>query len=225
AVRLAPPLSDEAGHRLISTGIDKCAATFATVYLQVTRGVAPQRQHEYYESPPTVFLMVSEAPKLARQEITPLSVITLEDFRWARGDIKSISLVASGLLRNEAIAQGANDAILIRDGFVTEATASNVFVVKDGTIATPPRSEFLLHGITRDHVIQAAREGGLTVEERPISRQELDAADEIFVTSTGQEAWPVGRLNGSVVGNGEGGVIWKQVDDLFQAMKARLIQE
>lgn len=219
-VRITPPLSDTAWRDLITAGIEKCGADFAIVYMQVTRGVASQRRHEFEESTPTVFLMVTEAPRLERRDIKPLSVITLDDYRWDKGHIKSISLLANALLRNEAMSQGADDAILIRDSYVTEATSSNVFVVKDGVIATPVKSNYLLHGITRDHVIRLARQAGLPVEERNVSLTELETADEIWVTSTGQEVWPVDRLNGHVIGNGDGGVIWQQVDSLFQQMKA-----
>lgn len=222
-VRITPPLSDDQWRDLIARGIDKCGAAYATVYMQVTRGIAPQRRHEFAESTPTVLLMVNEAPKLERRTVEPLTMVTLDDFRWGKGHIKSISLLASGLLRDEAIARGADDGILIRDGLVTEATASNVFVARDGVIATPPKSNYLLHGITRDHVVALARRAGMRVEERPVSAEELDSADEIWVTSTGHEAWPVGKLNGKTIGNGEGGVVWQQVDDLFQRMKADFI--
>ncbi len=224
-VKITCPLNDDEWRALILAGIEKCGAAFATVYLQVTRGIAAQRAHEFPESQPTVLLMVTEAPRLERREVTPVAMITLEDFRWGKGHIKSTSLLASGLLRNEAMTRGADDAILIRDGRVTEATASNVFIVKDGIIATPPKSSYLLHGITRDHVIHLARKAGMTVEERDVPRHELESADEIWISSTSHEAWPVGELDGRTVGNGEGGVVWREIDKLFQQMKAEFVKD
>ena len=145
--------------------------------------------------------------------------MTKQDFRWSRGDIKVISLIANGLLKNEALDEGFDDALLFRDGKLTEATASNAFMVKDGTVATPPKSNFLLHGITRDHVLGLLAGAGVPCEERAISEAELLAADEIWITSTGHEVWPVGQVNDCVIGNGSAGAVWQLVDSLFQASK------
>ena len=223
-VRISPPMPDSDWKQLITEGVRRCGAPFASVYIQVTRGVATERRHEFPAAEPTVLLMVTGAPGLERREIRPLDMVTLEDYRWGKGHIKSISLLANGLLRNEAMALGADDAILIRDGYVTEATASNVFIAKNGIIATPARSNYLLHGITRDHVLNLVRREDLPVEERNVSLEDLASADEIWVTSTGHEAWPVGTLNGKVVGNGQGGIIWTEVDTLFQQLKADFLE-
>lgn len=220
-IRLANPMSDAAWTDLIAEAIARSGEETAYVYVQVTRGVAPRRDHLYPpDATPTVLVMVYEAPILERKTVTPLAMITLEDFRWARGHIKTVSLIAAGLLKNEAVAQGADDAILIRDGYVTEATASNIFIARNGGLVTPPKTSLLLHGITRDVVVELARAQGLVVEERQISLEELENADEIMITSSGHETWPVGMLNGRQVGNGEGGVLWHQVDQLFQEFKA-----
>jgi len=220
AIRLESPHSPEGWRALIEEAVARGKESPAYLYLQVTRGVASPRNHVYPEVvSPTVLMTVMHAPVLERKEITPLRVVTKNDFRWGRGDIKVVSLIANGLLKNEAIAEGFDDAILVRDGEVTESTAANVFIVSDGVIVTPPRSNFLLHGITRDHVIELAQAAGLKVEERAITEAELLAADEVWVTSTGQEVWPVGQVNGQVIGNGSAGVVWQSVDDLFQAAK------
>jgi len=204
----------------MAEAIERSGETTASLYLQITRGVAEKRDHRYAAGmQPTVLLVVSPAPMLERKEVVPLNLITLDDFRWSRGHIKTVSLIAAGMLKNEAIARGADDAILIRDGDVTEATASNVFIAKDGVLATPPLDNHILHGITRDVVVELAREHGLALEERRIAPEELAAADEIMITSSTHEVWPVGSLNGEMVGNGAGGVIWQQIDSLFQAHK------
>lgn len=221
-IRLTNPMSDAEWTALIEEAIERSGEQTAYLYLQVTRGVAPVRTHVYPEvAEPTVLVMVYEAPILERNVIEPLRMITLEDYRWERGHIKTVSLIAAGLLKNEAIARDADDAILVRNGFVTESTAANIFVGLNGKLVTPPRSECLLHGITRDVVLELADAEGIPCEEREIAESELASADEIMITSSGHETWPVGELNGSVVGNGAGGVLWQQIDRAFQAFKAR----
>lgn len=220
-IRIPNPMPDPEWTRVIAEAVSRSGETTAYCYVQVTRGVMPRRDHVYPENAvPTVLVMVYEAPILDRTEIRPLKMVTLEDFRWDRGHIKTISLIAAGMLKNEAIAQGADDAILIKDGVITEATASNIFIAVNGVLVTPPKSTRLLHGITRDVVVEIARAGGLAVEEREITPEELAAADEIMITSSGHETWPVGMLDGRMIGNGEGGVMWQQVDRLFQEYKS-----
>ena len=218
-IRLKSPFSDDEWRALFAEAIKKSGETTALLYLQVTRGVAAQRTHEYPDVAPTVLVTVTPAPQFERKEVKPYRMVTKNDFRWGRGDIKVVSLIANGLLKNEALDEGFDDAILIRDGLVTEATSSNVFIAKDGVIVTPPKSTFLLHGITRDHAINLARKHGLALEEREISQAELEQADEIWITSTGHEVWPVGELNGKTIGNGQAGVVFKSLDDLFQQSK------
>ena len=220
-VGLPAPMTDDEWLALMREGVERSGEAIASIYLQVTRGVAPTREHRYPEHPqPTVLLMVSPSQLLERKQVDPLEMITLEDFRWARGHIKTTSLIAAGLLRNEAIAQGADDAILLKDGVVTEATASNVFIAKDGIVITPPKSNHILHGITRDVIVELARCNGVEVQERDFTSAELATADEIMITSSTHEIWPVGRLDGKTVGNGAAGVVWRQLDTLFQAFKA-----
>lgn len=220
-IHLAPPMSKAALEELLTTAVDKSGEQTAYLYLQVTRGVASPRNHAWPEKvTPTLLITVTHSPILERKAVTPYKLVTKQDYRWARGDIKVTSLLANVLLKNEAIAEGYDDAMLIRDGLVTEATASNIFLVKDGVIATPPKSCFLLHGITRDHILALARGAGLAVQEREIREEEILTADEIWISSTGHEVWPVSHVNGQTIGNGAPGVLFKQVDDLYQASKA-----
>lgn len=219
-IHLAEPLAEINWAALLTEAVEKSGDQMAALYIQVTRGVDVARSFVYPENPqPTIFIMVNPAPQLASREIEPLSLVTLEDFRWDRGHIKTISLIAAGMLKNQAIAQGANDAILVKDGEVTEATSANLFAVINGVIVTPPKSTRLLHGITRDVVVELAREHGLPIEERPLLPAELAIADEVFISSSTMEAWPVGRIDGKPVGNGEPGLIWQKIDDLFQTYK------
>jgi D-alanine transaminase len=205
---------------LLTEAVEKSGDSMAALYVQVTRGVDVARSFVYPENPkPTILVMVNPAPQLASREIKTISLVTLEDFRWDRGHIKTISLIAAGMLKNQAIAQGANDAVLVKDGEVTEATSANIFAVIDGVIVTPPKTTSLLHGITRDVVVELAREHGLPIEERSLLPTELASADEVFISSSTMETWPVGQIDGNPVGNGEPGLIWQKVDDLFQTFK------
>ena len=126
-IQLKNPLSMAAWTTLTEEAVTRSGETTAYVYIQVTRGLASKRDHAYPNVEPTVLVMVYHSPILERQEVRPYKMITLEDFRWSRGHIKSVSLMAAGMLKNAALSQGADDAILIRDGLVMEATASNIF--------------------------------------------------------------------------------------------------
>ncbi|MBT4159961.1 MAG: D-amino acid aminotransferase [Gammaproteobacteria bacterium] len=220
AIRLESPHDDETWRQIIEQAVERGAESPAYLYLQVTRGVESPRSHVYPAAVvPTVLITVMASPILERKEIEPLKVITKNDFRWGRGDIKVTSLMANGLLKNEALAEGFDDAVLIRDGEVTEATAANVFIVKDGVIATPPKSPYLLHGITRDHVVSLAKKANMPLDERALTEDELLNADEVWITSTGYEVWPVCQVNDRFIGNGSAGVVWQEIDRLFQSSK------
>lgn len=222
-VHMSNPLSQGEWVSLVIEAIERSGDQDAALYIQVTRGADSKRSFVYpSDVQHTIFLMINPAPILERKEIKPYKFVTMEDFRWQKGHIKSVSLIAAGIIKNEAIALGAEDAILIREGKVTECSAANIFIVLDGVIVTPPKSKHLLHGITRDQVIAVASGGGIKVEEREISPEELKLASEIFMTSSTHETWPVGILDGQTVGNGEGGVVWKEVDRLFQVLKESL---
>lgn len=213
-------VADVAWGELLHEAVDKSGEGMAAIYIQVTRGADSVRNFVYPTDPiPTIFIMVNPAPQLGHREIKPLQLVTLEDFRWDRGHIKTISLIAAGMLKNEAIAAGANDAVLVKNGEVTEATASNLFAVIGGVIVTPPKSTRLLHGITRDVVVELAKANGLPIEERVLLAAELELADEIFISSSTMETWPVDRLDGKAIGNGEPGLVWQKIDVLFQAHK------
>ena len=222
-IYLTNPMRIDSWTELIQTAIDKGGESYGAFYIQVTRGADKKRDFAFpTDVQPTIYMMINPAPQLRRQRtVTGYDVITLDDFRWSNGHIKSISLIAAGMLKNAAIRQGANEAILIKDGKVTECTASNLFAVFNGVLVTPPKSHHLLHGITRDLVIKQSRAAGLKVKERAISASELVLADELFLTSTTHESWPITKLNGTTVGNGAPGLIWQKVDQLFQANKPR----
>ncbi len=213
-LHLTAPMSDDAWRALFQEAVQRGAEQDAIIYVQVTRGVAQTRSHAHPEVEPTVLVTLTAMPD--RGKIRPLAVVTKEDIRWGRGDIKVISLAANGLLRNEAMAAGYDDAILIRNGKVTETTSSNVFVVKDGVIVTPPLSRFLLPGVTREQVITLVKQNCMRCEERDLDKSELYDADEIWISSTTYTIRPIGKVDDQPIGNGQAGPVYQKVYQLFQ---------
>ncbi len=219
AVRIDNPFDRADWARIIDTLIKKNEGADQSLYLQVTRGIAA-RDHKFPDARPTVFVMsnplVAPPPEQTERGV---EAITLEDIRWQYCNIKSIALLPNILLRQQAVEQGAAEAILLRDGKVTEGAASNVFVVLDGSLLTPPKSRCILPGITRDLVVELAHEHGLPCEERDISEKELQQADEIWLTSSTREILPVTHLNGKPVGDGKAGPVWQKMNAIYQAFK------
>lgn len=194
-----------------------------SVYLQVTRGVA-RRDHGFPpDTAPTVFVMCNPLTRLpAEMHERGVSVITLEDIRWQHCHIKAITLLPNILLRQTALDEGAAEAILLRDGLVTEGTTSNVFVVREGRITTPPTGPRLLPGVTRDLVVELTRDHGLDCREADITLADLQRADEIWLTSSTKEVLAVTRLDGETVGDGRPGPVWQRVYRLYQDYKQML---
>lgn len=182
-----------------------------SVYLQVTRGCAARRDHSFPEKISATVYAASNP--IARPdpaiEQTGVAVITLDDTRWQRCDIKAITLLPNVLLRQQAVDQGAAEAILVRGGQVIEGSSSNVFMVRNGTIITPPKSERMLPGITRDLVLELAAKHGLPRAETDIDETILAQAEEVWITSSTREIVPVTRLNGRAIGAGRPGPLWK----------------
>ena len=191
------------------------------IYLQISRGVYPQRDLALREGiSPTVFMMTLPVLKVDFDTVAKgIRVITIEDFRWDACDIKSTSLVANVMLREQASQAQVEDAILVKNGWVTEGTASNLFLVKDGKLITPPTGHQLLSGITRGLVIDLAGENDLEVIERPIESAELTSADELWLTSSTREIAPVVELDGQIVSGGSAGPVWKKMVAWYQQKK------
>ncbi|PGH56266.1 D-alanine aminotransferase [Azospirillum palustre] len=188
-----------------------------TVYLQVTRGAASSRGHAFPAGvTPSVFGMASplKRPPAAWRD-QGVAAITIPDIRWGRCDLKTVALLGSVLAQQAATDAGVVDALQLRDGLVTEGAATNIFVVKDGVIATPINDNRILQGITRIVILRLAAEAGLRLEERDIPAAELDSADEIWIASTTKEITPVTSLNGKPVGSGAPGMVWRRLFALF----------
>lgn len=225
-IHLENPLSQaqwiEALNHLIesNTGVDQ------SIYLQVTRGVVAKRDHVYPDKTrATVFMMSNELKPAQRDELQQGVVcITLDDIRWHACHIKATALLANTMLRQQAKEEGAVEAILIRDGIATEGAASNIFIVKNDVLITPPKSHLLLPGITRDLVLELARANNIACEEQDITEEELREASEIWMTSSTKEIVPIVELDGKPVGKGVCGPIWGSMIDIYQAYKAKLRQ-
>ncbi|MEY4719204.1 MAG: hypothetical protein RL563_1822 [Pseudomonadota bacterium] len=192
------------------------------IYLQITRGCAPKRDHGFPdEVTPTVFAMCSEIKPFAGR-INGVKAFTLEDTRWQRCNIKATALLAHLLLRQEALDNDCAEAILLKNGYVTEGAASNVFAVIDGELITPPKNNDILAGITRDVILELAAAEDLPHREDIIALEGLQAASEIWVTSSTREIVPVIALNEVTVGDGKPGPVFCKMDEWFQNYKRSL---
>ena len=192
--------------------------THAGIYVQITRGVH-KRIHNFPENvEPTIFAYAFELPSFSEKLENGIKVITHEDIRWQRCDIKSVSLLPNTMLFNKANEAGAGECILIRDGFVTEATHSSVLGVKNGKIITRPLSDLILPGITRKVILEICEEQGIAIEERLFSEEELYELDEIMIAGTGSEVTPVVQINNVAVGNKKPGEVTRFLQEKFFKM-------
>lgn len=189
----------------------------AMVYLQVTRGAAP-RTHAFPKVPcrPTVYAYAAPFPDMGNLR-AGAAAITRPDLRWARCDIKVISLMANVLANQEAKEQGAFEAILIRDGVALEGTHTSFFAVKDEVVRTAPLSNLILPGITREIVIEALHRDGIALVEDPVPANELAEMDELFITGTTTEVVPIVKLDGRDVGSGTPGPLTSRIAQLYRS--------
>jgi D-alanine transaminase len=193
------------------------------VYVQVTRGMEYGRNHAFPEQVvPGVFAMAAPLPPLTDAlRANGVSAITVEDFRWSRCDIKSTALLANVLMKQRAAEAGTQEAIIVRDGDVMEGSSTSIFVVKDGKIATPPNSNRILPGTTREVALELA-DGAMQVTIRRIGVDELRAADEVWMSAATRDVLPVTRIDGRPVGTGKPGPVWQRMNEAFNALRARL---
>lgn len=225
-ISLANPQSKAEWLNIFTQLLEKNDGEDRAIYLQISRGVYAKRDLSINtDYPPTIFAMVLQVTPPDLETVSAgISVVTVDDFRWNACDIKSTSLVANVMLRQQATEAQVEDAILIKNCTVTEGTASNVFIVKDDILITPPTGRQLLPGITRDLVVEIAENNAILVEQRVIKEAELYTADEVWMTSSTREIAPVIRINGETVGSGVAGSMWKRIMDLYQQYKQQLRQ-
>ncbi len=215
AVRITNPYALDAWHTLLSELVQRNGSGDQSLYLQLTRGVAPRNLAFPIDTPPTVFAMSSPVHARSGAE-QGVDAIVVEDSRWLHCDIKAITLLPAVLMRQRAVDHGAAEAIMLRDGLLTEGAACNVFIVRNGVAITPPHSERLLPGITRDLVVELCHRHAVPCEERNVSEAELRSADEVWLTSSPSGVLPVNHLDGATVGHGEPGPLWRTVSELYR---------
>lgn len=190
------------------------------IYLQVTRGAPADRDFVFPnpdETPSTLVLFTQSKPGLADNPVAKvgLTVISIEDIRWGRRDIKTVQLLYPSMGKMMAKKAGADDAWLVEDGVVTEGTSNNAYIVKDGKIITRQLTQDILHGITRAAVLRFAKEAQMTVEERPFSIAEAQTADEAFITSASTFVMPVVAIDGAAVGTGAPGPVARRLREIY----------
>jgi D-alanine transaminase len=221
-IRLANPYTDAQWASIVGELVARQPFDDQGVYFQVTRGVA-KRDHAFPAGvAPTVFMMSNPLPTPSAEQIDRgVAVVTAEDNRWRRCDLKTISLVGNVLMRQLAADAGAIETVMFRDGFLTEASASNVLVVIGGTIVAPPKDNLILPGITYGAVYDFAREAGMPFEIRPVRRAEALAADEMWLSSSTKEVLAVTDVDGRPFAGGRPGPVFRRMHALFQQHKPR----
>lgn len=228
-LRLANPHTREEWlarcRRLIADLVERHGAVDQLVYIQVTRGVAIRDHVMPPDAVPTVFMMCSAMkPATAEQRHAGVACVTARDFRWERGDIKSISLLGNVLARQISADHGAAETIMFRDGFLTEAAASNVWVVHEGALLGPPKSEHVLEGIRYDLIRELCEEVGVAYNLKPIAEADVVSADELMLSSATKELLPVTLLDGEPVGHGalrgKPGPVYARLFEAYQRAKA-----
>jgi D-alanine transaminase len=227
-VRIATPASRgawlERCRHLVAALAEKTGAADQVVYIQVTRGAAP-RDHVMPEGvTPTVFMMSNPMkPATAEQRHQGVACTTARDFRWERADIKSTSLLGNVLARQMSADHGAVETIMFRGGFLTEASASNVWVVHEGALLGPPKSEHVLEGIRVELLRELSEECGIAYNLRPIPEADVLAADEVLLSSATKEVLPVTRIDGELVGHGalrgKPGPVYARLYEAYQRAK------
>ncbi|MFH2134396.1 MAG: D-amino acid aminotransferase [Pseudomonadota bacterium] len=225
-IRLPNPHSMEEWEAILDVLIAQLPLDDQYLYLHITRGVA-KRDHPFPNPPvpPTVFVMSSPLTHPTAEAIARgVSCITVQDNRWLRCDIKAISLLPNVLMRQAAVDAGCGEAILIRDdSFMTEGSASNIFVVKDDVLLAPPKDHLMLPGITYDVMLELAAAHGIKTEIRKIMKAELFSADELILTSSTREVMPITSLDGQEIGDGKPGAMFARLYPLYQTFKKEIM--
>ncbi|MFC5473128.1 D-amino acid aminotransferase [Paraherbaspirillum soli] len=222
AIGIPNPHDKQQWMALIDAVIKAHPADDQMVYIHVTRGVA-KRGHAFPKEPltPTVFIMTNPLVlPSAELRATGVPCVAIEDLRWLHCEIKSISLLGNVLAAQTAAQHGVVEAIQFRDGFLTEASSSNVWIVRDGKLMAPPKDNLILEGIRYGLIEELCAAGGIRFEARRIAREEVFSADEVLLSSATKEVLPVTSIDGKAIGNGRPGPIYAQLYEAYQAVKA-----
>jgi D-alanine transaminase len=217
-IRLAFPMPDDRIRAIQLELVRRNGLVEGGLYLQISRGAA-DRDFAFPARPQPSLVMFTQERSLIDNPAAKrgISVITVPDIRWQRRDIKTVQLLAPSMAKQAALDAGAEDAWMVQDGFVTEGTSNNAWIVKDNHVITRQLSHDILHGITRRAVIALARDGTISVEERPFGVEEALEADEAFLTSAGTFVIPVVRIDGHPIGNGSVGPVSAKLRELYIA--------
>jgi D-alanine transaminase len=227
-IKLPNPLTAIGWKDVVFRLIDSAPWDDQSIYLQVTRGADNKRDHAFPPAsvPPTAFAFASPlVTTSAEVRARGVAAITVADQRWARCDLKVISLLANVLARQQAVEKGCAEALLIRDGFMKEGAASNIFIVKDGLLCAPPKTELMLPGITYDIVVELAAHHGQAIRIAEIAETELRNADEVWMTSSTKEILAITTLDGKPVGTGQPGPIGEQMWQWYQDFKNTVMRK
>lgn len=224
AIRIA---ADDDWRSILDGLVERNGGGNLSVYLQISRGSAGSRTHAYDQSmTPTVFACCSpikDIYALGADQVKGYTVIVSADLRWHRCDIKSTGLLPNILVLQQAREAGADEALLVRDGLLSEGTSCNLFVVRQGVIYTPKRSSEILGGTTRELILELAAEAGIPFQEVDIRPEELANADEVWVSSSTRGVIPVIEIDGTPVADGQKGPLWQQMFALFTRFQHRLM--
>ncbi|MFC9775068.1 D-amino-acid transaminase [Paenibacillus chitinolyticus] len=218
-VRISLPYPLEELENLLNRLTEAAGIPDGLTYVQITRGAAP-RSHPFpaaAAAEPVVTGWCSPFLRPLKDLESGISAIVREDIRWHRCDIKSLNLLPNVLLKQEALDGGAGEVIFSRGGVITEASASNVMIVKDGVVKTHPADHHILRGVTRSLVLRLAEGLGIAVREEAFRAEELASADEVFITSTGSEVMPVVLVDSRPVGDGKPGPVTRRLQQAFEA--------
>ena len=220
-VRLANPHSDAQWTDLINRVINQADSADQQIYLQVTRGADTKRAHAFpAKVTPTVMIMSEPLlPPLPADCEQGVAAVSATDNRWLRCDLKVTSLLANCLLRQMAVDAGCAETLLLRDGYLSEGAASNIFLVKDGVLLAPQQNHLMLPGVTYDVVLELAASNGLEHRVRDIAAAELRAADEVWLTSSTREVLAIVELDGVAVGDARPGPVYRRMYGWYQDFK------
>jgi len=216
ALGLDWPMSKDACIDMLKQMIEKNSLKEGGIYMQVTRGVAP-RVFEFPKGLQPTFMAFTFEKNILNspQAKHGVKVVTVEDIRWKRRDIKSIALLGQCIAKEEAVSEGAYEGWMVEDGYVTEGTSSSAYIVKDGTIITKPLSNAILPGIRRKLILELAPEHGIRVEQRAFTPEEAYAADEAFLSSATTMVYPIIEIDGRQIGTGNPGPVAEKLRKLY----------
>ncbi|KIL38475.1 D-alanine aminotransferase [Gordoniibacillus kamchatkensis] len=200
---------------LLDRLLEKEGTQESILYMQITRGEAPRIHQFPKDVEPVLLAYCKDYPRPVAVMENGITAVTLEDIRWLRCDLKTLNLLPNTMAKQEALDRGADDVIWHRGGTVTECSASNVMMVKDGVIRTHPANHLILHGVTRAFVLKLARQLELPALEKPFTLDELANADELFLTGTTVEVTPIVAVDGRPVGSGKPGTVTRQLQRAF----------